>query len=442
MSGTRVVARRRKLTALQVENAKPDPRKRREIPDPGMAGLFLIVQPSGKKSWAVRYRRRGDGQPRKYTLDGFPSLGMAHKLAQKALDKVAEGGDPAADKRKIKLTTAPPQGTADELFREFLTKHVRRKDGRPIRESTKVETARMLGYRRDPENGAWIPNGAGVLARWKGRTVESIGRRDVLDLLDELVERGPVTANRTLSALKTCFAWRMKRDDTLQRSPCEGVDDPSAEKSRERVLSDEELGALWRAADADGSRFGPVVQLLILTACRRDEVREAAWAEFDLEKHQWLIPGQRTKNGREHLLPLSDAAMAILQSLPPPKGKVQLLFSTTGGTPISGLSKAKHRLHEAMTKQLGSEPERWTLHDIRRTCITGLQRLGFPLEVTEAVANHRGGTLAGIAGVYARHDYANEKKAALDDWARHVASITSGQTANIVSLSGKRSRSK
>ncbi len=435
MSGTQVVARRRKLTALQVENAKPDPRKRREIPDPGMAGLFLIVQPSGKKSWAVRYRRRADGQPRKYTLDGFPSLGTAHKLAQKALDKVAEGGDPAADKRKIKLTTAPPQGTADELFREFLTKHVRRKDGRPIRESTKVETARMLGYRRDPENGAWIPSGAGVLARWKGRTVDSITRRDVLDLLDELVERGPVTANRTLSALKTCFAWRMKRDETLQRSPCEGVDDPAAERSRERVLSDEELAALWRAADADGFPFGRMVQLLILTACRRDEVREAVWAEFDLEKRQWLIPGPRTKNGRDHLLPLSDAAMAILQSLTRPKGKAQLLLSTTGETAISGLSKAKHRLHEEMAEELGAEPERWTLHDIRRSCITGLQRLGFPLEVTEAVANHKSGTLSGIAATYARHDYAKEKREALDAWARHVESIVSGRPANVVSLS-------
>jgi integrase len=203
------------------------------------------------------------------------------------------------------------------------------------------------------------------------------------------------------------------------------------------VLSDEELAALWRAADADAHPFGRLVQLLILTACRRDEVREAAWPEFDLEKRQWLIPGQRVKNRRDHLVPLSDSAMAILQGLPKfkgGKGRAPLLFSTTGETAISGLSKAKHRLHEAMTEQLGAEPERWTLHDIRRTCISGLQRLGFPIEVTEAVANHRSGTLAGVAGVYARHDYATEKRTALDAWARHVESIVSGGPANVVPM--------
>jgi integrase len=428
MSDTQVVARRRGLTALQVERARPDPRKRLEIPDPGKPGLFLIVQPTGKKSWGVRYRRRSDGQPRKYTLDGFPSLGMAHRLAQEVLDEVAAGGDPAADK-KTKLMTVRPQGSnaVDELFREFLSKHVRRKDGRPIRESTKIETARMLGFRRDPENpGAWTESGAGVLARWKGRTVQSIRRQDVLDLLDELVERGPVTANRTLTALKTCFAWRIKRDETLVRSPCEGVDDPSAETTRERVLSDVELAALWRAADADGYPFGSMVQLLILTGCRRDEVREAPWSEVDLDSRQWLIPGQRTKNGRDHLVPLSDRAVAVLESLPRFNGKAPLLFSTRGQTAISGLSRAKRRLHEAMARELGTEPERWVLHDIRRTCITGLQRLGFPLEIAEAVANHKSGTLAGVASVYARHTYGNEKRSALEAWGRHVESIASG----------------
>jgi integrase len=366
------------------------------------------------------------------TLDGFASLRVARQLAQEALDKVAQGGDPAADKQARPAAAPAGSDAVGDLFREFLTKHVRRRNGLAIRESTKRETARMLGFRRDPKDpDAWIESGAGVLARWKGRTVASIRRHDVLDLLDELVERGPVLANRTLAALKTCFAWRMKRDETLLRSPCEGVDDPSAETSRDRVLSDAELAALWRVADADGFPFGRLVQVLILTACRRDEARDAPWSEVDLDGRQWLIPGQRTKNSRDHLVPLSDPAAAVLESLPRIKSKVPLLFTTTGSTPISGLAKAKARLHEAMTRELGTEPERWTLHDIRRSAITGLQRLGFPLEVTEAVANHKSGTLAGVAGVYARHDYASEKRKALDAWAQHVMSVVAG---NVIPL--------
>jgi hypothetical protein len=157
----------------------------------------------------------------------------------------------------------------------------------------------------------------------------------------------------------------------------------------------------------------------------------APWSEVDLDGRQRLIPGQRTKNSRDHLVPLSDPAAAVLESLPRIKSKVPLLFTTTGSTPISGLAKAKARLHEAMTRELGTEPERWTLHDIRRSAITGLQRLGFPLEVTEAVANHKSGTLAGVAGVYARHDYASEKRKALDAWAQHVMSVVAG---NVIPL--------
>jgi integrase len=437
-------ARPTKLTARKVETAKPVKNDkgefvRTEIPDPGKPGLFLIVQPGGRKSWAVRYRRPGDRVPRKVTLDGFPSLALAHKLAQQALDMVADGGDPAAEKQAERAKRAEREHNSDlvdGMFHDFLVKHVRRKNSRPIRETTRRETARLLGFKRDPKNpDGWIKTGSGVLARWRGRTVQSITKRNVLDLLDELVEVAPVAANRTLAALKTCFSWRVNRDsETLPKSPCDGVDDPSAETERERVLTDVELAELWRAADADGYPFGRMVQMLVLTGCRRDEVREASWAEVDLPGRKWAIPGHRTKNGHDHLLPLSDAAMAVLESLPRIKGKAGLMFSTTGVTAISGLARAKRRLHEAMTRELGEEPERWVLHDTRRSFLTGLQRLGFPLEVAEACVNHRSGTLSGVTKVYARHDYANEKKVAFDAWARHVEAIVSGKSAKVITL--------
>src|SRR5262249_58234610 len=159
----------------------------------------------------------------------------------------------------------------------------------------------------------------------------------------------------------------------------DGIDDRSAETERDRALSDQELAALWRAADAAGYPFGNMVQMLVLTGCRRDEVRDASWNEFDLPARTWLIPSERTKNGREHLLPLSDKVMEILEAMPRIAGK-GLLFTTTGQTPISGLAKCKQRLHDAMAVELGEEPERWTLHDLRRTCVTALHKLDFPLQ--------------------------------------------------------------
>jgi integrase len=223
-------------------------------------------------------------------------------------------------------TSHPPRTPGiGAAFNEFLCKHVRRKDGRPIRDSTKRQTAALLGFRCDPAKpGAWIRTGNGVLARWQGRTVQSIRQSDVIDLLDEIASRTPVKANRCLSALKSFFAWRMRRDETLARSPCANVAAPCAENSRDRVLSDAALAALWRAAKVEGRPFGPVVQVLILSGLRRDEVRCAVWSEIDLEGRRWTIPGVRTKNGRDHLVPLSDQMAAILQSLP--RGS-SLLFS-------------------------------------------------------------------------------------------------------------------
>jgi integrase len=416
------------LTDRKIETLKLRD-ERFEIADAARSHLYLVVQPSGHKSWVVRYRSPVDRRHRKLTLDGAPSVAAARELATEALDKVAKGHDPAAAKKAGRATS----NSVDDAFRLFLDRHNRTKKGRLIRESTKRETARLLGYRRDPKDAkAWIATGNGAVAEWKNRTLPSMTPADVRGLLDGLVEKGPVMANRTLTALKTCFTWHVRRaPDTMAKSPCDGVDAPSPEGSgRDRTLTDAELAALWRAADATSYPFGRMVQMLILTGCRRDEVREAPWSEIDLTAREWLIPGQRTKNGREHLVPLSTAALTLLASLPRIQGK-GLLFTTTGKTPISGLAKCKQRLHVAMTKDLGEEPERWTLHDLRRTFVTGLQRLRFPVEIAEACVNHRSGTMGGVTAVYARHDYRDEKRDALDGWAAHVTGIVAGRPKGV-----------
>ena len=309
---------RTKLTAIKVANTKPDPRKRIEIPDAGKPGLFLVVQPNGRRAWAVRYRRLSDRKPCKLTLEGFPPLATAHKLAQAALDRVADGADPASEKQARKrIAQVPGTDAVADAFRLFLEKYTRTKGGRAIRESTRRETARLLGFKRDPQHlDRWIESDSGVLASWRGKTVTAVRQADVRDLLEELVDTGRgVKANRTLAALKTCFTWLSRRNpETLPRSPCEGVDDPAPESPRERVLSDAELAAVWRAAEAEAYPFGHMVQILLLTGCRRDEVRDAPWAEIDTDTREWLIPGRRVKNGRDHLVPIADQVAAILES--------------------------------------------------------------------------------------------------------------------------------
>jgi len=341
---------------------------------------------------------------------------------------VQKGIDPArelvVEKRAQRYA---PSHRVEAVFAEFMAKHLRKRKGAPIRESTRRETGRLLGLvptsddlsqwsLRDPASGA--------LARWQGRDVRGITKRDVLDLLDELVEQGaPIGANRTLSALKTAFAWSVKRD-IIPASPCDHVDDPSPEKSSERALSDLELVALWRAAERVGYPYGCMVQLLLLTGQRRDEVRVLARRELDLGSSVWLIPGTRTKNGRDHLVPLSKAAIATLEALPRIRSKAGWLFTIEGTVPVSNLARRKRKLDGAMLTELRKiDPtatvlKPWRLHHLRHTLKTWMQRQRIAKDVRNAVQNHYDGDMDELYGHYT---FEKEKREALEAWAAYVA---------------------
>jgi integrase len=158
------------------------------------------------------------------------------------------------------------------------------------------------------------------------------------------------------------------------------------------------------------------------------------WKEVDLASRAWTLPATRAKNGREHVAPLSDAAVEIISRLPRLESR-KFLFSTTGRTPVSGFSNAKKYVDAAMEESI----PHWTFHDLRRTVATNLQRLGVRLEVTEAVLNHVSGSRAGIVGIYQRHDWAEEKRTALQAWARKLEEIVSGKKAdNVVEIAAAR----
>jgi integrase len=208
-----------------------------------------------------------------------------------------------------------------------------------------------------------------------------------------------------------------------------GIERPAPEQSRERVLADKELKSIWQAADELGHPYAGIVKLLILTGQRRNEIAGLRWSEIDLDVRSLHLPAQRTKNARAHDVPLSAQALAIVAGLPR-LVDADLVF-TVKRKPVTGFSRAKERLNGA------SGVTDWTLHDIRRTVASGLQRLGVRLEVTEAVLNHKSGSMAGIVGVYQRHDYASEKRDALQRWADHVDALVSGAKANVVALRGR-----
>lgn len=397
----------RALTTRAVETTKPG-QERREIPDRHMPGLYLVVQPSGAKSWAVRYRHAGT--PRKHTLGAYPAIDLkaARDLASKALRAVAEGRDPGRE--KIQERAAKPD-TVETVARQFIERHCKRSN----RPRTARETQRLLDLH--------------VLPHWRTRLTREITRRDVLDLLDRIVDVGkPIAANRTFSAVRKMFNWAVARD-IITASPCAGVKPPTAERSRDRVLSDSELRDVWHAANKVGGPFGALVQLLIVTGQRRDEVAQMRWAEIDLDGRLWTLAPARVKNDQPHDVPLSDSAIAILQVLP--RIGNEYVLTTNGEAPSSNYAKNKRRLDALLPDDMPP----WRLHDLRRTAASGMARLGVNLPIIEKVLNHSSGSFAGIVGVYQKHTFADENRQALQNWGAFVDELVSGRShRNVVRL--------
>jgi integrase len=409
------------LTTAAVEKIKPTA-ARQEIPDARMQGLYLVVQPSGAKSWAVRYRLKG--KPAKFTLGRYPRLEIAaaRKQAGAILETVAKSEDPAAPKRAAKAA-APEQDTFERVADDFLKRHVERK-----RERTVIE------YRRPIEKL--------LKPRWRNRLVKDITKRDVIEVLDELVDAGkPVAANRTFALVRKLFNWCLARD-IIAASPIAGLRAPTDERARQRVLTDDELRLLWPVFGQLGHPFGPWMQVLLLTGQRRDEVSRMRWRDLDLEQKLWRIP--TTKSDRPHLVPLAPAVVAILEALPRFKGP--FVFSTTGGErPISGFSVAKRRVDRELAaalaqaaKAAGREREpvpAWVVHDMRRTVRTNLSRLRVPPHVAELVLNH---SIRGIQPVYDVDEYLDERRHALGAWASLLQEIVDPSSDKVVVLQGRR----
>jgi integrase len=303
------------------------------------------------------------------------------------------------------------------VVEEFLDRHVRRSN----RARTQEETERLFRLH--------------ILPRWRGRMIRDINRRDVIEMVDRVVDGGsPVAANRALTVAKTFFNWCVSRD-ILTASPAQGVKPPTAEKSRDRVLDDAELKLVWEAAGQVGYPFGTMTRLLIATGQRRDEVAKMRWDEVDFGRRLWILPRERVKADRPHEVPLSTLALDILKAVPRLADSPYVL-TTNGAAPSSGFAKNKRKLDGLLPAKMPP----WRLHDLRRTCASGMARLGINLPVIEKVLNHSSGSFAGIVAVYQRHDFANEKRQALQTWGDFLTALIETKPASkVVRLRGKRS---
>ena len=406
---------RKKLTKATLEMKAPAT-GRIEIRDTD-SPLALRISSDGSRSLAVRTRLHGKQvrftYPKGATIE---NLTNARTWAHSMIDACRQGVDPREHERREKEKR--DRNSFEAVYEEWFR-----------RDQSKNKSAEATRQQMDKD----------ALSRWKGRRIDTITRRDIIEALDAIVDRGAaVHANRVHAYLHRLFKWAVQRD-ILAANPMADLPKPTQDRSRDRVLEDGELARIWHAAGRLNYPFGPAIKLLMLTGARRAEIGALQWSEIDLDAGEIHLPGNRTKSGQPHTIPLVSEAVAILKALPrishPETRKVGLVFTTTGRSPISGWSRAKHQIDDiaakidAAGKRLDNpEPlESWRLHDIRRTVATGCQRLGVRLEVTEAVLGHVSGSRRGVIGIYQRYSWDSEKRRALDAWAEHVAAIAEGR---------------
>ena len=275
----------------------------------------------------------------------------------------------------------------------------------------------------------------GLADRWRDRAIASITSDDIEAIIDESVAKGlpglavkvkganvsrGLEMHRSLSAM---FGWLLKeRPRRVNQNPVAGVGKPGKWASRDRDLKSAEIKKFWWATEQEDT-YKPILQLLLLTGCRLNEV--AGMRRTEVDGLKWTIPGSRTKNKRPH-------EVWLPKNIKLPDGPFDLVFTSTGTTPVSGWSKLKTRLDTRM----GFND--WTLHDLRRTCATGIAEIGIPPHIVEAVLNHISGAKASVAGTYNRAQYSPEKKAALERWSAHVQGLVSGRAAKVVPMKPRR----
>lgn len=381
-----------KLTKPRIDDLKPKATDQ-VYWDQDLRGFGVKVTPAGRKVFIVMYRTLDGQHLRKYTLGpyGVMTLISARSAAQKILLARLAGQDPAAEKQSRRKRPAGLEigAVIAQYKREYL--EPREIGGETVRVLERI-----------------------VLPQWKGRQITAISRADVRDLIGTILQRGAYAmAGRALTVIRAFFNWCVGRG-VIETSPCAGLIPPQAGRPRDRVLSDEELSSVLRTSMSLPDPYGPIVMFLALTGQRRSEVAKMRWEELDLDKCIWTIPARRTKTRRSHVVHLTPWMKA---RLPEQQEGQPLVFPSAQGKTYEYFSAMKKR-HDTASGVTG-----WVLHDLRRTVATGMAALGVAPHVADKVLNHQSGAISGIVAVYQRHEFMAERKAALELWSNHVATI-------------------
>jgi integrase len=366
--------------------------------DGAMPGFGLMVTANGHASFVCQYRT--GRRSHRMSLKPGLTLQDARREAKKLLGDVARGGDPLVERQKAARA-------GDDTFQSIAEAYIKR-EGKSVR---------SMGQRRAVLERVVYP-------RLGARPVGEIKRSDIVRLLDKIDDdRGPVAADQTLAFMRRIMSWHASRSDDFRSPIVRGMAHTKPrERARQRILTDDELRAVWSAAEASAGLFGPFVQFLLLTACRRTEA--AAMASSEVDGDVWTIPQERYKTGLELVLPLSPLATRTLARLPK-IGEGKYVFTTDGERAFSGYSKAKARFDKACGVT------GWTLHDLRRTARSLMSRAGVDANVAERCLGH---VIAGVRGIYDRHGYFDEKKRAFEALAALVERILNPPAENVIAI--------
>ncbi len=403
----------RTLSALKIDPGRKD----KLVFDAACSGLGVRVTSAGSKVFIVQWTDPATKRKIREKLGvwGSITIEQARSAARVRLGAVAKGVNPRAERQKQKERAERDRLevalTFDALVSEWAALHL---------------ASRRETYRNEAQRAIRL-----AFASLLKRPAARITRADAVNVLDGLVKDGKAAmAARTLAYARAAYSWAHKRGK-VPTNPFHGLPINTGSESRDRVLTGAELAAFWAAGTDMPSPWGPFYCLAALTLQRREEVAGMRWSEISSDFSTWRIPAARMKSSRPHDVHLAEPARAVLRTLPRIAGR-DLIFSTTGTTPISGFSRAKTALDAAMAR-IDAKVAPWRLHDLRRTGVSTLARLGFDSIVVDKILAHQPTKLRGVAAVYQRHDFAKEQAAALDVWAAHLVHPGAG-VSNVIKL--------
>lgn len=385
-----------RLSERIVAGLEPPASGRADYWDDEMPGFGLRVSENGRKTWQVMYRI--EGRKRRLSLGTYPalSLELARDAAFDAMQEVAKGRDPA----RTRAAVTGSGFTFEALAEAYLERHAKRQ-----KKSWKLDQQMIA---------------ADLVPAWGRRGAETLTRADVIALVEDVQQRGhPYAANRRLALVRKIYAWGMEAG-LVETSPAVNVRPPAKETPRQRILTDNELGALWQAWDQMGWPYGAFFKIALLTGQRRGDVAALRLMDIGLADQTWSI---RQEDGRAHDLPLPGAAVEVLAALPRKESPYAFPAGPAGDRPVTGFSNAVRRASEL------SGVAGWRIGDLRRSAAAGMARLGTSAEVLNRIFDRRSGAPAGLGEMVQSAVTPADLRRALEAWGRHVQQLAeSGRT--------------